>query len=153
MEFSEFISKPWVIWFLIGLVFMLMEFILPGLIVLFFGIGAWITALCTVLFDLNLNAQLIVFIATSILSLLFLRKYFKRIFVGKEEKAVDEILEEFVGKTVIAEVDCNKGRIGMVTFKGSRWEAMSESDVKKGDHLKIVGKESIKLLVEPLDKN
>ena len=41
----------------------------------------------------------------------------------------------------------------MVTFKGSRWEAMSESDVKKGDHLKIVGKESIKLLVEPLDKN
>lgn len=153
MEFSEFITKPWVIWFLIGLVFMLLEFMIPGLIVLFFGIGAWITALCTVLFDLNLNAQLMVFIGTSILSLIFLRKYFKRIFVGKDEKAVDEILEEFVGKTAIAESDFNKGRVGFVTFKGSRWEALSETDIKKGDHLKIIGKDSIKLLVEPFDKN
>ena len=153
MELLDFISKAPIIWFLIGLAFLLLEFLLPGLIVLFFGFGAWITAICTLIFDLGLNAQLIVFIGTSVLSLIFLRKYFKRIFVGKDEKAVDEVLEEFVGKIVIAESDFEKGRKGKVTFKGAIWEALSETDIKKGDQLKIIGKESIVLKVEALDKN
>ncbi len=153
MELLDFVSKAPIIWFLIGLAFLLLEFFLPGLIVLFFGFGAWITAICTFIFDLGLNAQLVVFISTSILSLIFLRKYFKRIFVGKDEKAVDEVLEEIVGKTVIAESDFEKGRKGKVTFKGAIWEALSETDIKKGDQLKITGKESIVLKVEALDKN
>ena len=153
MELLDFISKAPVIWFLIGLIFLLLEFMLPGLIVLFFGFGAWITAICTLIFDIGLNAQLIIFIGTSVLSLIFLRKYFKRIFVGKDEKAVDEILEEFVGKTVIAESDFGKGEKGRVTFKGAIWEALSETDIKKGDQLKIIGKESIVLKVESLNKN
>jgi len=153
MEFLDFISKAPVIWFLIGLAFLLLEFMLPGLIVLFFGFGAWITAICTLIFDLGLNAQLIVFMGTSVLSLIFLRKYFKRIFVGKDEKAVDEVLEEFVGKIVIAESDFEKGRKGRVTFKGAIWEALSETDIKKGDQLKIIGKDSIVLIVESLNKN
>ncbi|MEE9449861.1 MAG: NfeD family protein [Ignavibacteriaceae bacterium] len=153
MELLDFISKAPIIWFFIGLAFLLLEFLMPGLIVLFFGFGAWITAICTLIFELGLNAQLVVFIGTSILSLIFLRKYFKRIFVGKDEKAVDEVLEEFVGKTVIAESDFEKGRKGKVTFKGALWEALSETDIKKGDQLKIIGKESIVLKVEALDQN
>ncbi len=153
MELLDFISKAPIIWFLIGLAFLLLEFLLPGLIVLFFGFGAWITAICTLIFDLGLNAQLVVFIGTSILSLIFLRKYFKRIFVGKDEKAVDEVLEEFVGKIVVAESDFEKGRKGKVTFKGAIWEALSETDIKKGDQLKIIGKDSIVLKVESLNKN
>ena len=153
MELLDFISKAPIIWFFIGLAFLLLEFLMPGLIVLFFGFGAWITAICTLIFELGLNAQLVVFIGTSILSLIFLRKYFKRIFVGKDEKAVDEVLEEFVGKTVIAESDFEKGRKGKVTFKGAIWEALSETDIKKGDQLKIIGKESIVLKVEALDQN
>ncbi len=153
MELLDFISKAPIIWFFIGLAFLLLEFLMPGLIVLFFGFGAWITAICTLIFELGLNAQLVVFIGTSILSLIFLRKYFKRIFVGKDEKAVNEVLEEFVGKIVIAESDFEKGRKGKVTFKGALWEALSETDIKKGDQLKIIGKESIVLKVEALDKN
>lgn len=153
MELLDFISKAPIIWFFIGLAFLLLEFLMPGLIVLFFGFGAWITAICTLIFELGLNAQLVVFIGTSILSLIFLRKYFKRIFVGKDEKTVDEVLEEFVGKTVIAESDFEKGRKGKVTFKGALWEALSETDIKKGDQLKIIGKESIVLKVEALDQN
>lgn len=151
MEITEFLSTPWVIWFLIGLVFMLLEFLMPGLIVMFFGMGAWITAICTAIFGLDLNMQLIAFIATSVLSLITLRRYLKPIFVGKDEKAVDEILEEFLGKTVIAVSDFNAGQVGKVSFKGSNWEALSNEDVQKGDQLKIVGKDSIKLKVEKIN--
>lgn len=153
MEFFDFISNPLVIWFLIGLAFLLLEFMMPGLIVLFFGLGAWITAICTMIFDPGINIQLLIFITTSVLSLIFLRKYFKRIFVGKDEKAIDEVLEEFVGKTVVAETDFGIGIIGRVTFKGTGWEAFSDEEIKKGDQLKIVGKDSIKLKVEPINKN
>ena len=153
MEITEFLSTPWVIWFLIGLVFMLLEFVMPGLIVMFFGIGAWTTAICTAIFGFDLNVQLIVFIATSVLSLITLRRYLKPIFVGKDEKAVDEILEEFIGKTVTAVSDFEAGQTGRVTFKGTNWEAFSNDDIKKGDQLKIIGKDSIKLNVEKIKKN
>jgi membrane protein implicated in regulation of membrane protease activity len=153
MEIFDFLSNPWVIWFLIGLLFMLLEFMMPGLIVMFFGIGAWITAFCTGIFGLDLNGQLVVFIGTSILSLIFLRKYLKPIFVGKNEEAIDEILEEFLGKTVTAETDFSAGKIGNVSFKGTNWQAFSEENIKKGEQLKIVGKDSIKLKVAKLNKN
>jgi membrane protein implicated in regulation of membrane protease activity len=148
MELLDFISQPAVIWFLIGLAFLLLEFVMPGLIVIFFGLGAWVTALCCLLFDIGINAQLAVFIGTSIISLIFLRKYFKKIFVGKGEDAIDEALEEFIGKTAIAEEDFPKGRHGKVSFKGTSWQAEGTEDIKKGDMLKIIGKESITLKIE-----
>jgi len=53
----EILSDPAVIWFLIGLGLLLLELVLPGLVILFFGAGAWVTALACVLHDFNLNWQ------------------------------------------------------------------------------------------------
>ena len=148
---NDFLNAP-VIWFLIGLVFMLLEFMLPGLIVLFFGIGAFVTAILTFLFDFNLNVQLIIFITSSLLSILLLRKYFKKIFVGKND-SVDDELEEYIGKTATAVGNFEKGKPGKVIFKGTNWTAFSDSEIKEGEEVKIIGKESIKLKVEPINKN
>ena len=148
---NNFLSAP-VIWFLLGLVFMLLEFILPGLIVLFFGIGAWVTAILTYFFDFNLNVQLVIFIISSLSSLILLRKYFQKIFVGKND-SVDDELEEYIGRTATAAVDFEKGKAGKVIFKGTNWTAFSDSEIKEGEEVKIVGKESIKLKVEPINKN
>lgn len=150
MDLLQFISKPEVVWFLIGLAFFLLEFILPGLIVLFFGIGAWVTAIFCLLFDVGINVQLLIFIFTSILSLIFLRKYFKKIFVGKGEDAGDDLWEEFIGKTAVAENNFEKGKRGKIAFKGTTWEAESDEPIKKGDSVKIIGKESIVLKIEPI---
>jgi len=39
MDWTELFSKPEIIWFFIGLLLALLEFGIPGLIILFFGIG------------------------------------------------------------------------------------------------------------------
>ena len=148
MEFTEFISQPYVIWFLIGIAFFLIELSMPGLIVMFFGIGSWATAIACLLFDIGLNAQLIIFISSSLLSLILLRKYFKKLFLGKKGMDVDDSTEEILGKVVVAESDIDKGKRGRVTFKGASWSAESNSPVKKGELVKIIGKESIVLKVE-----
>lgn len=151
MEFSEFLSDPAVIWFLIGLVLLLLEFAIPGLVVMFFGIGAWIVSISCMVFDPGINMQLSIFIVTSLLSLLFLRKYFKKIFYGKEEDTAEDAAEELLGKIVSVEKTIAKGKPGKVIFKGASWKAESEFTIAEGDSAKIIGKESIVLKVEPIN--
>jgi len=151
MEILDFFSQAPVIWFLIGLGFLLLEFMLPGLLVLFFGIGSWITSLGSLLFNLDLNEQLLLFVSTSILSLLLLRKYLKKMFVGKGELGRDEAIEEFIGKKAVVEESFDKSRRGKVSFKGTSWEAETEESVNSGDMVEIVGKESILLKVKPIN--
>ena len=67
METLKEFLKPEVIWFLIGIALLVMEFLLPGLIVAFFGAGACVVALICLLTDISLNAQLIIFISSSVL--------------------------------------------------------------------------------------
>ena len=76
----DILSDPAVIWFLIGLGLLLLELILPGLVILFFGIGAWITALVCAIADINLNWQIFIFLVASLLGLVLLRKYLKKRF-------------------------------------------------------------------------
>ena len=52
MDWLKEFLKPELIWFLIGLVLLLMEFAIPGLVVLFFGIGAWVVAGVCLLTDI-----------------------------------------------------------------------------------------------------
>ena len=68
MDWIKDLLKPELIWFLVGLVLLIMEFALPGLIIGFFGAGAWIVAIICLVTNININTQLIIFIISSILS-------------------------------------------------------------------------------------
>lgn len=153
MEFLKPLLKPEIIWFIIGLLFLLLEFTLPGLIIVFFGIGAWITSLCCLVFDVNINLQIIIFIATSIISLILLRNYLKKRFFKEDQQPKDTLADEFIGKTAEVELDIKDGKQGKISFKGTTWNAESDHNIKKGQLVKIISKESIVLKVEPLDTN
>ena len=150
-NYSNLLANPAVIWFLMGLVLLMSEFFLPGLIILFFGVGCWIASLALLFMpDMPLNIQLVIFLISSILSLALLRKYLKK-WLGKSEKKDDSNLEEYVGKHCIAETDFVPGIGGKVSFRGAQWEAHSNSEIKKGDSLVIKAVESIHLIVEPFN--
>lgn len=137
------------IWFLIGLFCVISEFSVPGLIIIFFGVGAWIVALTALVIDLNLFSQLILFLFSSVLTLLLLRK---RLAIKKRTEI--DVTDDFIGKIAIAENDFSKGRFGKVTFKGASWKAQtsSEETIHQGQHVKIIRYESITLHVEPINK-
>lgn len=73
-------SAP-LLWFLLGLAFLLIELMAPTLVLIFFGAGAWVTA-CVALLGLSLNWQLVTFIFVSLFTLLFLRRHLRAVFGG-----------------------------------------------------------------------
>lgn len=146
MEIKELLTPP-VIWFLIGLVLLLLELAIPGLIIFFFGIGAWIVALCLLIFDMSLTIQLMVFVASSILGLLLMRKILRKKFFKEDDSIEGSLEDEFIGKTGIAETKLVAGKPGKITFKGTQWNAIAETDIEKGAQVKVIGKDSITLKV------
>lgn len=151
MNFNEIFSNPVVIWFLLGFVMMLLELAMPGLIIIFFGIGAWLTAFCYMLFSPNLSWQIFIFIITSVASLVLLRRWLLNVFFKKKNKE-ETLVDEFIGQKAIVETDINADRGGKVIFKGAAWEAFSDAVIKAGEQVVIVSKESIKLNVKPVQK-
>lgn len=140
--------KPEVIWFIIGLVLLILEFILPGVVIIFFGIGAWVTTIFILIFGISLNYQLVVFISTSLLSLALLRKFIKTLIYNRKGSDLESILEEFIGKTAVVQSEIKLGSQGKIEFKGSNWEAVSDQEIKKGEVVKIISKDSIVMKVE-----
>jgi membrane protein implicated in regulation of membrane protease activity len=143
----DILSDPAVIWFLIGLGLLLLELVIPGLVILFFGVGAWVTALVCAITDINLNWQIFIFLIASLLGLVLLRKYLKKRFFNRTDKEIADQLEEFIGRKAKAIEDFKDGT-GKVEFKGTHWTATCAEPVSKGDWVLIKSKDSLTLKVE-----
>ena len=142
----EIFSQPAVIWFVIGFILLLLEFVLPGLILFFFGLGAWIVALATLFFDISFNEQLIIFVVSSIVTIFLLRSWVKKMIYTNKHST--EILEdEFLGKIAKVIKPISPEENGTVAFKGTVWQAASPEYLAAGQNVIITGNESILLLV------
>lgn len=146
---TSIFSRPEVVWFVIGLVLFLLELILPGFVIFFFAVGAWLTALLCLIADPGLNLQVIVFAVTSILSLVALRKIIQKKFFYSKDELSRDVEDEFSGREAVAISDFEPGKNGKVEFKGTQWTAESASAVREGDRVIIKEKENFKLFVEP----
>jgi len=152
MDIIKDFLRPEIIWFLVGLVLLILEFILPGLIIAFFGVGAWIVALVCLITDISLNTQLIIFIISSVLSLLCLRKWLKGIFLGHSgsKQNLEENLEEFIGQKAVVKEKIMPNSGGKVEFHGTNWLAEADEEIAEGTTVQIIGKDNITLKVKSL---
>ena len=149
---TSIFSKPELVWFMIGLVLFLLELVLPGFVIFFFGVGAWVTALLCLIANPGINLQAIVFAVTSVLSLVLLRKIIQKRFFYSKEELSREVEDEFTGREAVAVTDFEPGKTGKVEFKGTSWKAESTSRIHEGDRVIIKEKENFKLIVEPKNK-
>lgn len=147
---ADFFSQAEVVWFLIGLALILVELAVPGLVLIFFGVGAWVTALVCLLFNIELNTQLFIFLGSSLLSLALLRKTLRKRYMDRKSPDAD-LEDEYIGHTAVAINSFTAGQTGKVSFKGSSWNAESNHTITEGQLLKITGYKSIKLFVEPIE--
>ena len=146
---KEFLT-PEIIWFLVGLVLLILEFAMPGLIIGFFGVGAWIVAIVCLMNDIGINAQLALFIGSSVLSLLLLRRWLKGVFLGHEGSKQDltHNLDEFIGERAVVKEKILPKLGGKVEFHGSHWEAQADEEIVEGAAVEIIGKDNITLKVK-----
>jgi membrane protein implicated in regulation of membrane protease activity len=144
--------RPEVVWFLVGLFLLVLELSLPGLIIGFFGVGAWVVAIVCLMTDIGINTQLIIFIAASVLSLLLLRKWVKAVFLGHAGAKQDlrHDLEDFVGQQAVVKEKIVPKSGGKVEFHGSHWEAQADQEIAEGTIVEIVGKDNITFKVKAL---
>jgi membrane protein implicated in regulation of membrane protease activity len=144
----DILSKPEVFWFAIGLVCLLMELVIPGFFIFFFGVGAWTTAIVCFFGAPSINVQIIIFLTVSIISLLAFRKMLYKKFLFPENEKSERIEDEFIGKEAVAITDFDSDNKGKVEFKGTSWKAEANVPIRTGQTVKIIDKYSITLKVE-----
>jgi len=147
------VLSPWLIWCLVGLGLLLLELAVPGFVIFFFGIGAFCTALASLLFELSLNGQLLVFIVSSILSLLLLRRFVRQAFTGDTEgSSVDQPLAA-KGERVVVEVEIIPPAEGKVRYSGTTWRARASEPIEAGKVVEVVEQDGLVMIVKPLDES
>ncbi len=138
------------LWFLFGALLLIIELLAPGIVFLFFGAGAWLTAIVTFFGDLSVEGQLLLFSSTSVLSLVSLRKMVRQKLFAASQSSNEALDDEFIDHRALAEGDFDSNGNGKVAFRGSSWKARADAPVQDGQEVRIVRKESITLYVEPV---
>jgi len=139
-------------WFLLGIALMLLELVLPGFVVIFFGIGALITALLTYAGVLNdIILQLVVFVAASIFTLVIFRKRWSSSFKGNVARTLKkgESIDNIAGDKVIVKAEIIPGQMGgKVEYNGTNWDADSDEQINEGEVAVIVERINLRLKVK-----
>ncbi len=152
METIKEFLEPELIWFLVGIALLIMEFMAPGLIIAFFGAGACLVAIVCLFADISLNTQLIIFIVSSVLLLIVLRKRLKGIFTGhiKSKQEMTEDISELVGERAVVTSAITPEANGKVELHGTDWQGQSDEEIAEGTAVEIVSKDGLTLKVKPV---
>ena len=141
------------IWLGSGIFLMAIEFLVPGLVMVFVGLGALTVALGMQLGYIDeIPQQFTTFFISSIIYLLTLRFLVLRFVPSVTRKANIDEDEEVMGSIVELVADINSGEFGRVEHSGSSWQARAEGDqtILKGEQVKIIGRDNITWIVQKI---
>jgi membrane protein implicated in regulation of membrane protease activity len=126
------------IWFLIGAALLIAELMLPGLILIFFAAGCWVTALASSLLEIDLTIQIVIFIISSLALLFTLRKFAVKTFKGEtRDQTDDHYADAKIGKMAVVTKTIYPHKPGEIKVMGSFWIAVSNQEIKEGTSVVI----------------
>ena len=139
-----------VVWLIAMIVLLVVEGVVPGLISIWFALGA-LAALVSALLHAPLWLQIVWFLAVSIVALALTRPLAKKYINSKTQPTNADML---IGKEcVVRESIDNVLGAGAVSVDGKVWTARTENDdikVPEGSRAVVVRSEGVKLIVKPL---
>jgi len=141
------------LWLGSGIFLMAIEFLVPGLVMVFVGLGALTVALGMHLGYIDgVLQQFTTFFISSIIYLLTLRFLVLRFVPTVTRKENIDEDEEVMGSIVEIVADINSGEFGRVEHSGSSWQARAEGDqtILKGEQVKIIGRDNITWIVQKI---
>ena len=146
-------SLAFSLWLSSGIFLTAIEFLVPGLVMVFVGLGALTVALGMHLGYIDeIVQQFITFFISSIIYLLTLRFLVLRFVPSVTRKENIDEDEEVIGSIVELAADINSGEFGRVEHSGSTWQARAEGDqtILKGEQVKIIGRDNITWIVQKI---
>ena len=139
--------RPQLVWFGLGVVLLLLEFANPGVVLIFFALGAWSVALLCMMAEVSLNLQLGVFVVTSVVLLLVFRSRIKGRIDRRRATPEAGESDEFVGRRGLVTREIRADRTGRVDCRGTTWAAEAGERIPEGAAVEIVEKENLTLVV------
>lgn len=136
-------------WMSFGLILMILELIMPGTFIMWFGFGAILTGVLTGIFELAGNAQIATFVVCSIISVIGGFFVYKKLFGANKDVGTEEKVgaHKYIGETVKVAQAIQDGS-GKVAVGDTVWLARSEKDIPKGRKVKVVAVKGTVLIVE-----
>ena len=141
------------IWLGFGLFCVISEFLLPGLVMVFVGLGSLTVALGIHLGYLdNTLHQFITFFIGSIIYLVPLRILVLRFVPTNTRTANINEDEQVIGSIVKVIEDIKDGEVGRVEHSESTWPARTEDNktILKGEKATIIGRDNITWIVQKI---
>lgn len=145
------------IWLAVGLLLIAFELFMPGLVVVFAGLGALAVAILRYVGVVEgLPASFITWLVSSVVMVLAFRSTLRKWFPAEESTKVEnEDLDAF-GKVVdvleeVTESSSGAPAVGRVRFGGTTWAAVTaEGTIPKGAKAKLVYRDNLAWVVEPV---
>ncbi len=137
------------LWILVGIVLIITELLVTGIVAVFFGIAAIITGLLLQIGLIEaLALQYTVFGVISAATLVLARKRMTRWFKGntKDSTETSPSFQQDIGERATVIDDFHRGN-GRVTLNGVSWTASSDEDLKSGEAVWVIANEGIRLTV------
>ena len=116
-------------------------------VLFFFGLGAWITAITSWLWPIELSGQLAIFIASSLVSLLALRGLIRRVFLGTRTDAGGDTPLAREGEVAEVLVTIAPPAEGKIRYSGSSWRATATERIEAGEMAAIVRQDGLVMRV------
>ncbi len=137
--------SPALLWAIAGIVLVILEMVSVTFVLVFFGIGALITAVAVALGVESFAIQAIVFSVSSLLLLVLLRKGAKSLFSGTKDLPPDHL-----GARVLVTKEIPAKGEGKVEYRGTVWIAFTDTGeaVPAGSMVEIVGADGIRFKVK-----
>ena len=133
------IFSAWLIWFLLGIGLAFLELLMPGFIVLFFGIGCWIVAGALLIWNLTVAQQIGLFIGGTIASIVLLRRLLMRVFRGLSSSSAQADFDDFPkGEHVKVVRSISPDRKGRILYRGAPWDATSDEEIMEGEEVELI---------------
>lgn len=137
----------WGIWLIASAIMFLMEIFTISFLLFFPAVGAFLAFLCA-MFGASMQVQIIVFVLSSLLMILFIRPIVTKLF---KTNNVAMNSQSVVGKNavVIKAIDNLHGK-GQVKVAGEIWSAVSstDEDIEEGATVIVLKIEGVKLIVK-----
>ena len=137
-------------WMSLGVILMILELLIPGTFLIWFGLGAILTGLTVLMFSgLSVSAQLLIFVIMSLICVAFGIFVYAKIFGPNKENDSNKKTgaNRYIGSRFTV-VDPIKNGRGKIAVGDSVWIALSDKDFKKGDEITVVGVKGTQLIVE-----
>lgn len=141
------VIKPGV-WIILALVLAVLEMFIPGLVIIWFGVGALLTGIIA-LFIHNPYVHYAAFLFFSGLGV-FLAQWIGRKITRPEPEPVGALRYQAAEGIVVQEI--MPPNYGKVKLSGEEWLAESEVKIAAGSRVRVRKVEGTRLIVEPINK-